>query len=46
MIAVILGIIPEVFFLRPLEIKWLLDHRIGNQLILFNPNFWSQGWIY
>ncbi|KPJ67406.1 MAG: hypothetical protein AMJ43_03870 [Coxiella sp. DG_40] len=46
MIQIILGIIPDVFFLRPLEVKWVLDHRIGNEPLLFHPNFWLQGWIY
>ena len=46
MIEIIWGVIPEVFFLRPLEIKWVLDHRIGNEPLLFHPNFWIQGWIY
>jgi putative inorganic carbon (HCO3(-)) transporter len=46
MVGIVYGIIPEVFFLRPLEIKWILDHKIGNEPLLFHPNFWIQGWIY
>lgn len=45
-VGIIYGIIPELFFLRPLEIQWILDHKVANEPLLFHPNFWIQGWIY
>jgi hypothetical protein len=42
--GIIAAIVPDIFYLRAIETKWLLTHA-GTHGFVFNPRFWIQGWL-
>ena len=42
--GIIVAIVPDIFYLRAIETKWLLTHGSAHHY-MFNPRFWIQGWL-